>query len=235
MPEIKIARFVDIRACKSIFSEKSTFVLRSPEHYKRLYETTGGKEGDRNEGCAHIAGGRTPEFTGFVCSCWTMLKGSEPTHDEWNIFKEDEWNIVAIVSTPSKVSEFLNKTLETNEECGERRFPFEPVEHNEVDYKSPNHVDHTNIWDIVPFSKGEQFREESEYRFVLKYSEYSHVIDSYIFCGGIDYMEKCFVNPEISKEEKEKLHLVILIAMCGYGDFTNKEMSDIIANADILF
>jgi len=92
-----------------------------------------------------------------------------------------------------------------------------------------------DIWDVVPFSKDEQFREESEYRFVLKYSEYPHVIDSYIFCGGIDYMEKCFVNPEISKEEKEELHLVILIVMCGYGDFSGKKIDEIIANADILF
>ena len=140
---------------------------------------------------------------------------------------------MAIVSTPGKVCEFLNETLETNEECG--RFPFHPVEHREVDYELLNKVDDTNIWYDVPFSKDKQFRKENEYRFVLKCSEYPHVIDSYIFCGGVDYMEKCFVNPEISEKEKEELRLIISTAKGGYGDFTHKKIDEIIANADILF
>jgi hypothetical protein len=109
MTEVKIARFVDIEACKSIFSEKSTFVLRSPEHYRRLYETSNGEKGDKYEGCAHTVDGGTHEFTGFVASCWTKLEETEPTPKEWNIFKENEQNIVAIISTPSKVCEFLDK------------------------------------------------------------------------------------------------------------------------------
>jgi len=70
MSEVKIARFVDIKACKSIFSENSTFVLRSPEHYRRLYEITAGgnTKGDRDEGCANTIDGGTAEFTGFVAS-----------------------------------------------------------------------------------------------------------------------------------------------------------------------
>ena len=90
MSEGKIARFVGIEACKSIFSERSTFVLRSPEHYRRLYEITAGgnTKGDRDEGCANTIDGGTAEFTGFVASCWTKLKGSEPTTYEWNIFKK---------------------------------------------------------------------------------------------------------------------------------------------------
>lgn len=235
MSEIKIARFVGIEACKSIFSEKSTFVLRSPEHYRRLYEITevGTAKGDRAEGCADTIDGGTAEFTGFVVSCWTKLKGTEPTGEEWDIFKKDEQNIVAIVSSPSKVCEFLNKALETNKECTKRRFPFWPVEHREVKYEKV-HIDHTNITDIVPFTKGTQFAEQEEYRFVLKYG-WPNVIDSLIFCGGIDYMEKCFANPEMCKEQKEKLRLIIMKAMAGYGDFEDKEMGDIIANADILF
>jgi hypothetical protein len=234
MSEINIARFVDIKACKSIFSENSTFVLRSPEHYRRLYETTegGNTKGDRDEGCAEMVDGGTAEFTGFVVSCWTKLKGTEPTRDEWDIFKENEQNIVAIVSTPSKVCEFLNKSLETDKERTKRSFPFWPVKHDKVEYKK-RHIDHTNIIDVVPFTKREQFAKQEEYRFVLKYGQYAHRIDSYIFCGGIKYMEKCYANPEMKKENKQKLLDILRNAMDGYGDFTDKEIGNIIANADI--
>jgi len=164
------------------------------------------------------------------------LKGTEPTHEEWDIFKENEQNIVAIVSTPSKVCEFLNKVFETNKELKNRRFPFWPVEHKEVDYDPPNNVDRTNITDVVPFAKDKKFVNQQEYRFVLKYAQYPHLIDGYIFSGGIDYMEKCFANPEMTKkEDKERLRLILMDAMCGYGDFTGKKMGDIIANTDILF
>jgi len=236
MSEGKIARFVGFEACKSIFSEKSTFVLRSPEHYRRLYETSEGgiAKGDRNEGCAEIIGGGTAEYTGWVVSCWTKLKGSEPTSDEWNIFKENNQNIVAIVSTPSKVCKFLANSLETNKEYTKGRFPFYSVDHRGVNYGKMPHVDHTNITDIVPFTKGKQFTEQKEYRFVLRYG-FPNIIDSFIFCGGIDYMEKCFANPKMRKEQKEELRLIIMKAMAGYGDFEDKEIGNIIANADILF
>lgn len=235
MSEVKIARFVGIEACKSIFSENSMFVLRSPEHYRRLYETNegGNAKGDRDEGCAETVDGGTAEFTSFVVSCWSMLKGTAPTRDEWNIFKENHQNIVAIISTPSLVCEFLNRVLETDKERTKRRFPFWPVEHRQVDC-TKQHVDHTNITDVVPFSKGLQFAKQNEYRFVLKYA-WPHLIDSFIFCGGVDYMEKCFANPEMCKEQKEKLRLIIMKAMAGYGDFSGKKMGEILANADILF
>jgi hypothetical protein len=233
MSETNIARFVGIEACKSIFSEKSTFVLRSPEHYRRLYETTYGEKGDRNEGCAHKVDGGTAEFTGFVVSCWTKLKGDEPTPDEWDIFKENEQNIVAIVSTPSSVCEFLDKALETHEEPTQRRFPFFPVDHGEVKYENVQ-VDRTNITDVVPFAKSAQFTEQEEYRFVLKYG-WPYTIDSFIFCAGICYMERCLANPAMKRENKETLRLILMTAMAGYGDFTDKKMSDIISNADILF
>ena len=235
MSEVKIARFVGIEACESIFSEKSTFVLRSPEHYRRLYETTegGNARGDRDEGCAKAADGGTAEFTRWVASCWTKLKGSEPTSDEWDIFKENDQNIVAILSTPIKVSEFLNRVLETGESKG---LPFYPVEHREVEYEQEKvHVDHTNITSVVPFAKGKSFIKQNEYRFILKYGWGPHLIDSFIFCGGIAYMEKCLANPDISKEQKEALRLIIMKARAGYGDFDDKNMDDIIANADILF
>ncbi len=235
MSEVKIARFVCIEACKSIFSEKSTFVLRSPEHYRRLYETSEGEntKGDRAEGCAETIDGGTTEFTGFVASCWTKLKGNEPTSDEWDIFKKDKQNIVAIVSTPSLVCEFLNRVLETDRDHTDRRFPFHPVDHREVDYKKP-HVDHTNITDVVPFTKGEQFVKQNEYRFVLTYT-WPYLIDSFIFCSGVDYMEKCFANPEMEIENKKRLRLILLTATCGYGNFSDKKMCEIISNADILF
>jgi hypothetical protein len=235
MPEVKIVRFVDIEACKSIFSERSTFVLRSPEHYRRLYETTYGEKGDRHEGCAHTVDGGTAEFTGFLASCWTKLEGTEPTQDEWDIFRENEQNIVAIVSTPGKVCMFLDEVLETKRPRTNRRFPFWPVEHKEVTYDPPNNIDHTNITDVVPFAKDKKFVNEKEYRFVLKYAEYPCLIDTYIFCGGIGYMERCFANPKMGEKHKKPLSMILRNAIAGYGDFTGKNMADIIANADILF
>ncbi len=235
MSEFKIARFVGVEACRSIFSEKSTFVLRSPEHYRRLHEINIGEtaKGDRAEDCADKINGGTAQFTSWVASCWTKLKESKPTSDEWDIFKKDDQNIVAIVSTPSKVCEFLEKALETNQERTTRRFPFYRVKHEEVNYKK-RHIDRTNIIDNVPFTKRKQFKEQNEYRFVLTYG-WPHVIDSFIFCGGINYMEQCFANPEMCKEQKEKLRLIIMGAMAGYGDFYGKAVPDIIANAEVLF
>lgn len=235
MSEFKIARFVGIEACKSVFSENSTFVLRSPEHYRRLYETSEGEDtkGDRDEGCAETLDGGTAEFTGFVVSCWTKLNESKPTSDEWDIFKKNDQNIVAIVSTPRKVCEFLDKSLETDKESTNRRFPFHLVEHKEVNYEK-EHVNHTNISEVVPFSKREQYKEQKEYRFVLTYG-WPNLIDSFIFFSGIDYMERCFVNPEMCKEQKEELRLIIMKAMAAYGDFEGKNIGEILANADILF
>jgi hypothetical protein len=127
----------------------------------------------------------------------------------------------------------LDKSLETDKKSTNRRLPFHPVEHKEVNYEK-EHVDHTNISDVVPFRKREQYKEQKEYRFVLKYG-FPHLIDSFIFCGGIDYMEKCFANPEMIKEDKERLLLILMNAMCGYGDFSDKKMGEIIANADVLY
>ena len=234
MSEVKIARFVGIEACKSIFSEKSTFVLRSPEHYRRLYFIYEGGTaiGDRNEGIANTNDGGTTEFTGFIASCWTILKGDKPTSDEWDIFKGNEQNIVAIVSTPSKVCEFLDEALETNKERTNRRFPFHPVEHKGVSYG--NKIAPTESIDAGPFNKDVQFKKQNEYRFVLRYA-FPEIVDSFVFCGGIDYMEKCFVNSKMRKEQKDELRLIIRTAMAGYGDFDDKQMGDIIANVEDIF
>ena len=188
--------------------------------------------GDINEGSANTTDGGTGGYKDWVMSCWTILKEDEPTSDEWNIFKKDYQNIVAIVSTPSKVCKFLDKALETNNERSNRRFPFHQVDHKRVTYEK-EHVDHTNIPD-VSFMKGVQFTKQKEYRFVLTYG-WPNLIDSFIFCGGIDYMEKCFANPKMRKENKEELRLTLMKARCGYGDFEDKEMGNIIANVEVLF
>lgn len=242
MEEIKIARFIGIEACRSVFSENSTFVLRSPLHYRRLYETSEGRDAkaDGNEGIAETPDGGTAEFTGFLASCWTILDGSEPTHDEWDIFRENEQNVVAIVTTPRLVSEFLKATLQIDREHTERRFPFLSLEHRKVSYEKQD-IDSTNIIDVVPFTKNDRFRKEKEYRFVLNYA-WAHVIDSLVFCAGVKYMETrdddCFVNfanPEASRENKYKLLSTLMTATSGYGDFSGRGISELVSNADILF
>ncbi len=239
MPEVKkIARFIGIEACKSIFSENSTFVLRSPEYYRRLYETTAGSDtkGDRNEGMAETVQEGTADFTDFVVSCWTVLKDNKPTRDEWDIFKEDEQNVAAIVTTPSLVCKFLNKALRLDDDSAQRRFPFFSLDHQKVDYRK-QHIDHTNIADLTPFAKNRDFEDQQEYRFVLKYAK-PPVIDSFVFCAGIDYMERRddsgfsnFVNPEISQQNREKLLMALLTALAGYGDFASSETHEF-PNAD---
>jgi hypothetical protein len=121
-----------------------------------------------------------------------------------------------------------------NEEYTKRRFPFLSLKHDKVKYDEKVRFDHTNNIDVVPFTKGLEYYKEEEYRFVLCYSK-PPLIDSYIFSSGIVYMEKCFVNPEISKENKIELLSIVGNARAGYGDFSDKDMCDIIANSDILF
>jgi hypothetical protein len=194
-----------------------------------MYETSGGSGGDKKEGRPDTAKG-TAEFERWVVSCWTIIEGNEPTDKEWGIFKEDKRNIVAIVSTPSKVCEFLNRVLRTGQDSG---LPFYPVEHRGGTYDKVD-VGFNNIFSVVPFMKDEQFAEQNEYRFALKDGCDFH-IDSFIFCGGIDYMEKCYVNPEMHKEVLAKLLSSVDNAIAGYGDFTGKKLGDVIANDNIFF
>ena len=68
------------------------------------------------------------------------------------------------------------------------------------------------------------------------------MLDSLVFCAGTAYMEKRdnnrlsnFANPEMSKENKERLLLTLMSVTAGYGDFARKRVEEIVANADILF
>jgi len=192
-----------------------------------MYEISGGSGGDKKEGRPDTAKGSS-EFERWVVSCWTILEGNEPTDKEWGIFEEDKRNVVAIISTPSKVCKFLRENLEG--------LPFHQVEHREVTYeKEKINVDHTNFTSVVPFAKGKQFTKENEYRFVLTYGWGPQLIDSFIFCGGIDYMERCYVNPKMCKEVLKKLLSSVDNAGAGYGDFTGKTLGDVIANERIFF
>jgi len=241
MAEVKIARFIGIDACKSVFSDNSTFVLRSPLYYRRLYGTTAGADtkGDRNEGTAETICGGSADFTDFLASCWTVLEGSEPTPDEWDIFKKDEQNVVAIVTTPGSVSKFLNRALRLDEDPTKRRLPFLSLHHRPVSSEKQD-IDQTNNSDVVPFTKSEAFKDQQEYRFVVKYAG-PPIIDSFIFCAGFDYMERrddgrlCnFANPKMSQQNKEKLLMTLLIAGAGYGDFANGETFQITSLRDVI-
>ncbi len=113
MSDMIIARFVDMNACKSIFSDNSTFVLRSAEHYRSLEEKDGG---DPYEGRPNIPGSGTAESDHWLISCWTKLKDDVPTQAEWKIFNKwckEKPPVVAIISTPSKVCGFLEREFKS--------------------------------------------------------------------------------------------------------------------------
>ncbi len=233
MSEMKIARFVNLAACKSIFSEHSTFVLRSPEYYRRC---DGTEIGDKNElRSKHRGGGGSQVGDCFVLSCWTMLDGDEPTSEDWKIFPDSR---VAIISTPRKVSAFLEKAfgIENENRTGNgRRFPFSFVMHKKVMYADEiDKPDIEDMMDKVVFNKDSKFEYQKEYRFALGYGTKSHAIESYIFSGDPDgYLDKCFVNPK--GKNKEELRLILLEAGAGYGHFSDKKPCDIIANFEVLF
>lgn len=233
MSDVRIARFVGMEACKSIFSDYSTFVLRSSEYYKRNYETDRGD--DRELEVRHTGGG-TAEVSGFVLSCWTLLDCDYPTRKEWDIFQN---SVVAIVSTSSRVCTLLEKVfeIEHGKRPDNRRSPFIYVDHKAVTYSDEvaEKITSKNIMDIPVFTKRIKFEKQKEYRFALPCRQITHVIDSYIFTTTPDdYMEKCFANPGMDKKDKGELHSILLNATCGYGFFSDKEMSEIIANANIL-
>jgi hypothetical protein len=226
---MKIARFVDLKACESIFSEFSTFVLRSATHYRRLYETHGE---DAEELRVRTASGDSAEMTFFALSCWTMLDGDEPTRDEWNTFPD---RVVAIISTPARVCAFLEETFPAGEA---RRHPFIFVEHKEVRYDDAvlGEITQDNIMDITVFTKRKQFARQKEYRFALPFSAVSHTIDSYIFSPNSPtaYMDTCVANPAMCTQDKERLWRILMNAQCGYGHFSRWKLCEIIANSGIL-
>ena len=179
MSEMRIARFVDMDACISIFSDYSTFVLRSSEYYRRHYETDRGDERELEVECTN---GDSASSSGVVLSCWTILRGDEPVRDEWHIFRD---SVVAIVSTPSRVCTMLERAFEL-EDVGmrdRRRFPFIFVKHKLVDYldKVPEEITPDNIMDITVFTKLRRFDGQDEYRFALAYSMVTHMIDRRLY------------------------------------------------------
>ena len=126
----------------------------------------------------------------------------------------------------------MDKTFETYKEKTDRKFPFDEMEHRRVEYEKLDAIDKSLYG--VPFTKEPQFVKQKEYRFVLR-CKFPNIIDSLIFCRGIDYMEPCFVNPTMCKEQKEELKPIILYPGDGYGDFEDKQMDKFIANFNDLF
>jgi hypothetical protein len=234
MSEVRIARFVDMAACRSIFSDDSTFVLRSSEYYRRHCETD---RGDAHELEVRCADGGEASTDGFLLSCWTMLEREEPTRDEWLMFPD---SVVAILSTPNKVSAFLERAFEIGDgkTPGARRSPFIFLDHKAVRYADTvaEKVTPDNIMDITVFTKRAEFIKQKEYRFALAYSIVPHLIDSYILgLTSDDPTDNRFANPEMCDEQKGMLLEILLEAPAGYGLFCDKKLHEIIANVDVLF
>ena len=235
---MKIARFVDLPACKSIFSHRSTFVLRSAEHYRRQ-ETD---RGDAEELRVIEVDGGSAEMNSFALSCWTILDGDEPTEDEWKMFPDCA---VAIISTPEKVTAYLTTAFEiqprtSRDSAVGRRHPFSYILHGEVLYADavPGPITFDNIVAKTVFTKRKRFENQKEYRFALPFNLEPHAIDTYVFTKQPDYMEKCFASPEIRRFPKEKATQLLRIigeASADYGHFHRKKLDEIIANADDLF
>ncbi len=256
MSEIKIARFVNMEACKSIFSGNSTFVLRSFEHYRYLIEKYGKAHGqagkcDSNDGTCGLDGGGTAEASPHLISCWTRLDGDEPTEEEWDIFNKrkdsnegnegnesDDGNdsIVAIISTPTKILSFLKEAFKDNrvEQSRELRYPFDEVKEDKVNYA--DEVDGKNLKEQTVFTKYKKFGNQKEHRFALSFSSFVPPIDSYIFVTrNVDYMETCLANPKLSDDKRKELQTLCRKAACGYGAFHGMSLHEIIGNVDILF
>ncbi|HUT58907.1 MAG TPA: hypothetical protein VNA25_13755 [Phycisphaerae bacterium] len=209
---MKIARFVDMQACKSIFSDSSTFVLRSEKYYQRLE----GGRGDAEELRVQIRNGGLAQANGFALSCWTTLDGDEPTQDEWKIFPVSD---VAIISTPDRVSVFLKEAfaLEAVDGKDRRRYPFLFLTHKQVQYadRLDERVGPDAITDVPVFTKRKCFAHQKEYRVALAFSPILHWIDTYIFSKPPDYMEKCLANPEIDHSKARELRDIIKRACAG--------------------
>jgi len=236
---VRIARFVDLAACGSIFSDESTFVLRSEIYYRRHYETQHGDAQELQRECP----GHSAEFSSVLLSCWTILDGKEPTEAEWGLFDN---SVVALISTPAKVSKFLKNAFELGdtEQPESRRLPFLLLEHKAVCYNNRLvEITAENIWNETVFVKRPEFRDQKEYRFALPFSGgLPHHIEAYIFSRDpFKYLETCYANPAMSEESEESeeqrgtlLH-ILLKATGGYGHFQNKKIADFFGNPEIVF
>lgn len=231
--DIKIARFINIDACKQVFSEYySTFLIRSHKYYWNIENPD-----KRDPKEFQVQGEESHMETDFVLlSCWTILDGDEPTEIEWKIFEKDS-PVIAIVSSPQKVYNFLYKTLNIERKEG-RTHPFFIIEQKEVSYidKGKEKLKgNPTILDAI-FTKDNRFITENEYRFGVPYSAVFHQINTYIFNSQnpYDYMDRCYFNPSSTKPYASELLNTVLSATAGYGGFSGKKLCDIIANSDVL-
>lgn len=232
--DTKIARFIDINACKQVFSETySTFLIRSHKYYWHIKDTD---KQDRTE--FQVLGENGTMETGYaLLSCWTILdpdesreKADEPTEKEWKIFEKDS-PVVAIVSSPQKVYSFLYKILDIERNNG-RAHPFFLIEHNPVNYidKKKEKVKGTPTISDAIFTKDNKFIKENEYRFAVCYSAIFHEINTYIFHARhpYDYIDKCYFNPSSTKDNASEL--LETLWSDDYGPFEEKNPCDMIAN-----
>jgi len=192
--DFKIARFIDLSACKKVFPDKSfldygTFVLRSPEYYRNIEAE---KKRDKSEGSIKHKNedGQECQSEGgwHLMSCWTKLKGDVPSYDEWMIFDDDECPpILALISTPEKVAKCIKKKLRLDKGdslCW-------GVKHDKVEYyEKGTYQDSNKVFE--GFLKDEDFRKEKEYRFVVNVKDYVDTLMFYADPG--EYCDTARIN-----------------------------------------
>jgi len=225
---IKIARFIDMDACKEVFSEDySTFLLCSHKCYE-----------DKEELRVYDRKGSTLETDFVLLSCWTILDGDEPTEEEWEIFEKDlpeKSPVVAIISSPQKVYNLLYKTLNIKRKNG-RSHPFFDIKHDRVKYypdkKKPKGK--LTILDAIFSKDKKKFEKEKEYRFGVHFSAAFHEIITYIFNvpNPCNYIDKYYFNPnnKLKAEELSKLFCILQMS----GDFYKRPLWNLLANKDVL-
>lgn len=192
--DFKIARFIDLSACKKIFSDYSTFVLRSPKHYRNIEDE---QKRDKADGYIkhkdkHGRIGHSERMC-YLISCWTKLDGDVPSCDEWKIFGED--HMLALISTPEKVNNCIEKKLITVKPNNVRSLCWR-VDHREVHYyKKGTNQDQNKVFE--GFHKDNFFRKEKEYRFVVSVRGY---IDTLMFYAEPDdYCDTAIINTKTVK------------------------------------
>ena len=190
----KIARFINLSACKKIFSDYSTFVLRSPEYYRNIEDE---QKRDKAEGSIKHKDkhGRInhSEAMCYLISCWTKLDDDVPSCDEWKIFGED--HILALISTPAKVKNCIEKKLITVKPDNVPSLCW-MVGHREVIYyKEGTSQDQNKVFE--GFHKNDYFWKEKEYRFVVNTRGY---IDTLMFYAEPeDYCNTAIINTKTVK------------------------------------
>lgn len=203
MNDFRIARFIDLNACRSIFSDFSTFLLGSPERY---YHIEGEKQ-DLDENWVTL-GDTTYSSFSWLMSSWVKLEGSLPNEDEWQLFNKHKNNpdhIIALVSSPEKVASFLLDKLKIKEKNA-----FCKLEHCPVTYYNKGNYKLKSDGPNTPFFKRDCFEHENEYRFVVKYNTTSpsnlpHT-HTYIFQSGHPncYCESISMHYDLLKSSDSK-------------------------------